>query len=215
MLLHLLRGHPYFYCADASTFATFTARTSYFYCANTPTFTARTLSPTCTVRLCVRTLLLLLRGRSYLRYLYNCTVQTLLLLLCAAVFTISRYQSGITTFLIEIGLVWESGMEKWYCHILIVPATPILIVQILSSCCVAPGAILEEKKWYDGYIFAALVDTNKNLHVRHQVRQGHRHDEVDGAEVLQGNRRQLCRRRHSCSKSARLSTCTTVGAGAR
>ena len=112
MLLHLLRGHPYFYCADASTFATFTARTSYFYCANTPTFTARTLSPTCTVRLCVRTLLLLLRGRSYLRYLYNCTVQTLLLLLCAAVFTISRYQSGINTFLIEIGLVWESGMKK-------------------------------------------------------------------------------------------------------
>ena len=45
------------------------------------------------------------------------------------VFTISRYQSGITTFLIKIGLVWESGMEKWYCHILIFLTTAKLIVQ--------------------------------------------------------------------------------------
>ena len=30
-------------------------------------------------------------------------------------------------FLIKIGLVWENGMEKWYCHILIVLTTAKLI----------------------------------------------------------------------------------------
>ena len=55
----------------------------------------------------------------------------------ATVFTVSRYQSAITTFLIKIGLVWENGMEKWYCHILVVPATPILIVWIQGG---SPGS---------------------------------------------------------------------------